>query len=164
MTAEVDVPQGGGDGMLATMGGILGVGLGYLMLRGLIAAMPEGTLPSEADLRLNIPVLLVAFAATTLAGLLFGCAPAWYAARVDPADSLKEGGRSGTSKVRQRLRQLLVVGEFTLALALLAGAGLAIAAKSTTLLVLSSSLSRCTTLPALTSPNPIAAKRSETLV
>ena len=112
--------------MLATMGGILGVGLGYLMLRGLIAAMPEGTLPSEADLRLNIPVLLVAFAATTLAGLLFGCAPAWYAARVDPADSLKEGGRSGTSKVRQRLRQLLVVGEFTLALALLAGAGLAI--------------------------------------
>jgi putative ABC transport system permease protein len=39
---------------------------------------------------------------------------------------LKEGGRSGAGRVRHRLRQTLVVGEFTLALALLAGAGLAI--------------------------------------
>ena len=32
--------------------------------------------------------------ATTLAGLLAGSAPAWYASRVDPAETLKEGGRS----------------------------------------------------------------------
>jgi|CZKL01.1.fsa_nt_gi putative ABC transport system permease protein len=112
--------------MLATLGGLLGVGLGYGMLRGLLAAMPEGTLTSEADLRLSIPVLLFAFAATTLAGILFGVAPAWYASRVDPAESLKEGGRAGASRLRNRLRQALVVGEFTLALALLAGAGMAI--------------------------------------
>jgi predicted permease len=56
---------------------------------------------------------------------LFGCAPAWYASRVDPAESLKEGGRAGASRLRNRLRKLLVVGEFALALALLAGAGLA---------------------------------------
>src|ERR1017187_6314240 len=112
--------------MLAPLGGLLGVGLGYGMLRGLLAAMPEGTLTSEADLRLSIPVLLFAFAATTLAGILFGVAPAWYASRVDPAESLKEGGRAGASRLRNRLRQALVVGEFTLALALLAGAGMAI--------------------------------------
>lgn len=112
--------------VLACIGGIVGVGVGYAMLRGLIAAMPEGTLPSEANLSLNLPVLAVAIAATTLAGLLFGCAPAWYASRLDPAETLKEGGRSGSGRVRLRLRQALVVGEFTLALALLAGAGLAI--------------------------------------
>jgi len=112
--------------MLAAIGGALGVGLGYAILRGIIVAMPPDTLPSEADVSLSLPVLLVTFAATTIAGLLFGCAPAWYAARVDPAESLKEGDRSGTSRLRNRLRQLLVVGEFTLALALLAGAGLAI--------------------------------------
>jgi putative ABC transport system permease protein len=112
--------------LLAICGGILGVGVGYGMLRGLIAAMPEGTLPTEADLRLNLPILLFTLGATTLAGLLFGCAPAWFASRIDPAETLKEGGRSGSGKARQWLRRTLVIGEFALALALLAGAGLAI--------------------------------------
>src|SRR5271154_588852 len=112
--------------MLALMGGVLGVGVGYAMLAGLIAVMPEGTLPTEADLRLNVPILLFTLLATTLAGLLFGCVPAWHSSRVDPAETLKEGGRSGTSAGRHRLRRVLVVGEFTLALALLAGAGLTI--------------------------------------
>ncbi len=111
---------------LAIAGGLLGIGVGYAMLQGLIAVTPPDTLPSEADLRLNLPILLVALAATTLAGLLFGCAPAWYASRIDPAEALKESGRSGSGLGRQRLRRILVVGEFALALALLAGAGLAI--------------------------------------
>ena len=51
---------------------------------------------SEADLSLNLPVLLFTLAATTLAGILFGCAPAWYASRIDPGEALKEGGRAGT--------------------------------------------------------------------
>jgi putative ABC transport system permease protein len=112
--------------VMAGIGGVAGVGLGYVMLRGLVAAMPAGTLPIEADLHLNLPVLLVTLAVTTLAGLIFGCAPAWYASRVDPYESLKEGGRTGSSTMRNRLRQLLVVGEFSLALTLLTGAGLAI--------------------------------------
>jgi putative ABC transport system permease protein len=112
--------------LLATMGGLLGIGVGFAMLRGLIAVMPEGTLPVEADLRLNVPILLFTLIATSLAGLLFGCVPAWYASRVDPGETLKEGGRTGTGVGRQRLRRALVTGEFALALALLAGAGLAI--------------------------------------
>jgi putative ABC transport system permease protein len=112
--------------MLAVAGGALGVGVGYGMLRGLVAAMPQNTLPSEANLSLNIPILLFTLAAATIAGLLFGCVPAWYASRVDPAEALKEGGRSGSGVGRNRLRRALVIGEFALALALLAGAGLAI--------------------------------------
>jgi putative ABC transport system permease protein len=112
--------------LLAIAGGLLGVGVGYAMLRGLIAVMPEGTLPSEADLSLNLPILFFTLLATSLAGLLFGCAPAWYASRIDPGETLKEGGRSGTGVGRHRLRRLLVTGEFALALTLLAGAGLAI--------------------------------------
>ena len=77
-------------------------------------------------MRLNIPILLFTLAATTLAGLLAGSAPAWYASRIDPGEALKEGGRTGTSAGKHRLRRLLVIGEFALALALLAGAGLAI--------------------------------------
>ena len=112
--------------LLALAGGALGIGVGYAMLQGLIAAMPRNTLPSEADLRLNVPILLFTLAATTLAGLLAGSAPAWYASRVDPGETLKEGSRTGTSVAKHRLRRILVVGEFTLALALLAGASLTI--------------------------------------
>src|ERR1700723_3779570 len=112
--------------VLTLAGGVLGVGVGYAMLQGLIAAMPPNTLPNEADLRLNLPILLFTLGATTLAGLLAGSAPAWYASRIDPGESLKEGGRTGTSAGKHRLRRVLVVGEFTLALVLLAGAGLAI--------------------------------------
>lgn len=112
--------------LMAAIGGLAGFALGYAMLRGFIAVMPPNTLPSEADVRLSLPVLLVTLAATTVAGLLFGCAPAWYASRIDPAAFLKEGDRAGSGRTRRRLRQFLVVGEFTLALALLAGAGMAI--------------------------------------
>src|ERR1700735_4453067 len=112
--------------LLTLAGGVLGVGVGYAMLQGLTAAMPRNTLPSEADLRLNIPILLFALIATTVAGLLAGSAPAWYASRVDPAETLKEGGRAGTSAGKHFLRRILVIGEFALALALLAGAGLTI--------------------------------------
>jgi len=112
--------------LLAMAGGALGVGCGYAMLRGLIAAMPPDTLPSEADLSLNLPVLLFALAATSVAGLLCGCAPAWHASRVDPAAALKEGGRSLAGTGRQRLRRTLVIGEFAMTLTLLTGAGLAI--------------------------------------
>jgi len=112
--------------LLAIVGGLLGIGVGFAMLRGLIAVMPENTLPIEADLRLNLPILFFTLLITSLAGLLFGSVPAWYASRVDPSETLKEGGRTGTGIGRQRLRRALVAGEFALALALLAGAGLAI--------------------------------------
>jgi len=112
--------------LLAITGGVLGIGVGYAMLQSLLAIMPRGTLPDEADLHLNLPILLFTLAATTFAGLLFGSAPAWYASRVDPGESLKEGNRTGVGAGRHRLRQTLVIGEFALALALLTGAGLAI--------------------------------------
>jgi putative ABC transport system permease protein len=111
--------------LLALIGGVLGCGLGVVLLRGLVAVMPEGTLPAEASLQLDLPVLAVTLVSTMLCGLLFGCAPAWYASRVDPAEALKDGGRSGTGGSHNRLRRILVVGEFAMALALLAGAGLA---------------------------------------
>jgi predicted permease len=112
--------------VLALLGGGLGVGLGVVLLRAILAIVPDGILPSEANFQLDGHVLVVALAATTLAGLLFGCAPAWYASRVDPGESLKDGGRSGTGNASHKLRRGLIMGEFALALSLLAGAGLAI--------------------------------------
>lgn len=112
--------------VLAILGGLLGVAVGCAILRGFVAVMPPHVLPAEADLRPNVPILLIMLAITTLAGVLFGGAPAWYASRLDPAEVLKEGGRSGIGAGRHRLRRVLVIAEFALALPLLTGAGLAI--------------------------------------
>jgi len=111
--------------VLAFIGGGLGIALGVGLLRAILSIVPEGILPSEASFHLDVHVLVVALAATSLAGLLFGCAPAWYASRVDPGESLKEGGRTGTGTSSHKLRRGLITGEFALALSLLAGAGLA---------------------------------------
>ncbi|HWF48786.1 MAG TPA: ABC transporter permease [Bryobacteraceae bacterium] len=111
--------------VLALGGGAIGIGLGMVLLRALVAVMPQDTLPAEVSLQLDFHILAVTLAATVLSGLLFGCAPAWYASRVDPGESLKDGGRAGTGAARNKLRRALVVGEFALALTLLSGAGLA---------------------------------------
>jgi putative ABC transport system permease protein len=112
--------------VIALLGGGLGVGLGAGLLRAILSILPVGILPSEANFQLDTHVLAAALASTTLAGLLFGSAPAWYASRVDPGESLKDGGRSGTSGGSLKLRRALITGEFALALTLLAGAGLAL--------------------------------------
>jgi len=65
-------------------------------------------------------------AATMLSGILFGCAPALQAARLNLNDTLKEGGRSGSGGGKHKLRYALVLAEFALALTLLAGAGMTI--------------------------------------
>jgi putative ABC transport system permease protein len=112
---------------LAIMGGALGTLLAFALLRGVMSLMPRNQLgiPYEADPHLNVAVLLFTLAATLLSGVLFGCFPAWHAARQNISDMLKEGGRSSSvGASHNRLRRVLVVAEFALALILVAGAGL----------------------------------------
>jgi len=111
---------------LAIVGAAVGVGVGEVMVKAVVAIMPSSTLASEADIQISVPVLVFTLITTMLAAVMFGCAPAWQASGVDPNSALKEGSRSGTSAGRHRLRRTLVVIEFALALTLLAGAGLAI--------------------------------------
>ena len=92
-------------------GGLLGIGLGYSMLRVLPAAMPRFTLPWATDIRLSLPVPLFTLSATTLAGLLFGCVPAWFASRSNPGEAIKSGAHVGLGVGRHRPQQILVTGE-----------------------------------------------------
>lgn len=110
---------------LALVGGALGLALAWGLLKIILAMMPPNMLLSEADVRLSLPVLLFTFGATLVAGVLFGCAPAWQATRLDLNEVLKEGGRSLVFG-RNLLRRSLVVIEFALALTLLAGGGIAL--------------------------------------
>lgn len=110
-------------------GGVLGILLAEVMLQVLTATLVSGmglSLPSEADIRLSLPVLLFTFGVSLFAGVLFGCSPAWQVAALNVNETLRENERTGSDSRRQWLRRALVVSEFALALTLLAGAGLAI--------------------------------------
>jgi putative ABC transport system permease protein len=110
--------------VLSVLGALLGLALASALLDGILALMPAGTLPLEADVRLNLPVLLVTIAVAAVTGLVSGCVPAWQAMSVGLDTVLREEGR-GTVGGRQRLRRTLVAAEFALALTLLSGAGIA---------------------------------------
>ncbi len=114
--------------VLAVLGGALGILLAGVIIDLIAAVMPPvGTmLPSEAHIRISIPVLLFTIAVTTVAGLLFGSAPAWQATRLDLNAVLKLGGRMGAGGLRPNARRALVIAEFSLALILLASGGLAL--------------------------------------
>jgi putative ABC transport system permease protein len=112
--------------VLAIIGGALGIFLGKLIINGILAILPYQMLPSEADVRISIPVLLFTLFATLFTGILFGCTPAWQASRLDLNEALKQGSRTGLSGRGRGVRRALVVVEFALALTLLTGGGLAL--------------------------------------
>lgn len=77
------------------------------------------------DLHLNWNVLSWAFAACLFTAIAFGLAPALFALRLDLNTTLKSASRGTTgNRGHQRFRQALIVGQFALAMVLLAGAGL----------------------------------------
>jgi putative ABC transport system permease protein len=112
--------------VLAMAGGLAGILLARTIIDLIQTVMPPvGTmLPSEADIRISVPVLIFTITVTALAGLLFGSAPAWRATRLDLNEVLKLGGRTGTGGARRNARRLLVIAEFSLALTLLTSGGL----------------------------------------
>lgn len=110
--------------LLAGLGGMSGVLLAYWLIEALVALSP-GNLPRLEQIRLD--PLAGAFAAglTLLTALLCGLIPAIQMTRPNVQAALKDEGRTATGgRTPQRLRQLLVVAEMALALALLVGAGL----------------------------------------
>jgi predicted permease len=110
--------------VLAASGAVAGLALGYAGVRALLSLAPPEAAAGLVP-RLDAPVLWFTAVAAALSALLFGLAPAWQIARVQPHSILKGSGRSGMSgRGRQRLRSTLVVCETALALMLLVGAGL----------------------------------------
>jgi putative ABC transport system permease protein len=110
--------------LLAGMGGAAGIGIAFLLLRGVLAIHPP-SVPRIDQTALDGTVLLYSFFVSVAVGILFGLAPAMEAARLDVNESLREHGvSSGRGFGRQR--SLLVICETALACMLLIGTGLAL--------------------------------------
>ncbi len=109
-------------GLLAVVGGLLGVLLAWQGIRVIVALSP-GNLPRLDEVSIDARVLGFTLGATALAALLFGLVPAARTVGGNLAESLKD--RVADAGPRgNRLRTALVVAEVALSLVLLIGAGL----------------------------------------
>ena len=111
--------------VLASLGGVLGLGLAYAMLSFLVSRAPA-SIPRISLAALDARALLFTFVIIVLSAALAG---GWAAARArntEPGAALGGGRSSGGASVRDRLRGAMVVAEIAMAIILLVGAGLLI--------------------------------------
>jgi len=107
-------------GLLAAAGGLTGLGLGELARRALVALAPA-QLPRLDVVRFSGAPVAAAATLAALTVLVFGVLPALTVAN----RSLRLDERAATTtRQRRRVRQWLVASQVSLALVLLAGAGL----------------------------------------
>jgi putative ABC transport system permease protein len=116
--------------LLSVTGGILGMLLGFVGVRALLAISPAG-LPRIGEdgsaVGVDGRVLGFTLAVSLLTGIIFGLFPALSASRADLNSALKESSnRAGTSFRQGKARSLLVVSEVSLALVLLIASALLI--------------------------------------
>ncbi len=116
--------------LLSFTGGMLGLGLGYIGMRGLLAMSP-GDIPRigehGAAVHIDWRVLAFTLVVSLFTGILFGLFPAIGASRPDLNSTLKDSSnRSGTGFQQSKARSLLVISEISLAMVLLIGAALLI--------------------------------------
>ncbi|HVZ47632.1 MAG TPA: ABC transporter permease [Gemmatimonadaceae bacterium] len=110
--------------LLALLGGVAGVAVGWLATRGLVSIAPA-SIPRLDAVHMDGTVLGVALLVTLVTGLVFGLVPARQVARADVSHTLREGGRGGAGgRASARARTTLVVAEVALAVMLVVGAGL----------------------------------------
>lgn len=106
--------------LLAACGGIAGLLVALALVAALVRLGPQGW-PGAATISLDGSIFLMAFAVTTVVGLLVGLAPASW--NGDLRAAIPHGG-SRVSASRRLTRRSLVIAEVALALVLLVGAGL----------------------------------------
>ena len=111
-------------GLLTLTGALLGLLLAH-QTTGLLLSLSTLDIKSFVEVRTGPPVIAIAFLAAVLCGLAIALIPSWFATRLRPSETLKEGGRSASGGPgTRRYQSLLVVAEVALALVLLSGATL----------------------------------------
>jgi putative ABC transport system permease protein len=110
--------------LIGVTGCLGGAFLAAIALRS-VAGVPGIDVPGEADITMNMPILLFAVSLGLLTTLLFGLSPALFALRKDLRSSLQGSGLNvNASRSGARMRAGLVVGQVAISVLLLVFAGL----------------------------------------
>ena len=109
---------------LSVVGGLVGLGVGFLLVKALPLVLPaQMSVVSLDSLGLNWRLLAFAFSLAIVTGIVVGLLPALAISGPALARAIAEGGRSPAG-VRKRARQILIVSEVALATLALIGGGL----------------------------------------
>jgi macrolide transport system ATP-binding/permease protein len=109
--------------LLALLGGLAGLGVGFAALRGLLSMLPVGFLP-VAGVPLDGSVLAFTLLVSVLTSVLFGMLPAFATRKVDLRSSMASRAIAGGNRLG--VRQAMIAGEVALTVVLLAASGLLI--------------------------------------
>jgi predicted permease len=109
--------------VIAIMGGVVGMGIAWWGVRGLLTFFPKRSIPLEFDLTPDWRLLLFSFGICVVVGLISGIAPAIQTTRPNLTSALKNES-AAARRIRFDLRRALVVLQVAISLLLLIGAGL----------------------------------------
>jgi macrolide transport system ATP-binding/permease protein len=109
--------------LLAVVGGLAGLLLAYVGASFLLSGAFPAAVDLPIDARPSFEILAFATGLSLLTAAIFGVAPAWIAAKTEPADALRTGTR-GTASGASLLQRTLVITQAALSLVLLVTAGL----------------------------------------
>ena len=116
--------------LLAVLAGAIGLAVASWTLQTVVTLVPDG-LPRVDSVRIDAGVMLFTVAAAFLTAALAGVAPALLSARADVASELRSAGSRGSGRTMRRGRRALVIAQVSLAVTLLAGAGLLVRRRNT---------------------------------
>ena len=111
--------------VLSVAGGVVGLGLAFVLTRGLLSLVPSDGQPLLINAQPDSRILLFTIGLTFLTGIIFGLLPALRASRPDPWTTLKDTvGSIASTGGSLFLRKGLVTAQVALSFLLLFGAGL----------------------------------------
>jgi predicted permease len=108
--------------MLGSVGSVLAVPVARGCVSGILTMLPSA--PLALEFHVDWRTLAFLAAVSLFSTLLFALAPAWRATKLDVAARLKAGSGSSLGRDARTLARILVVGQVSLSVLLLAGAGL----------------------------------------
>jgi len=111
------------NGLLAVVGGAVGVAVAAAALQSFIAVAPVGV-PRLDEIHLDATALVGAIGITGVAMLLFGLAPALVTSRMDLQRALRSDMRQSGGRRSRLTTEGLVAGQVAIALVVLSAAGL----------------------------------------
>jgi putative ABC transport system permease protein len=109
--------------VLSIFSGALGLGLGALALKSLLAMHPTN-IPRVEEVHIDGSVLLFTALVSIVVGVIFGLAPAFTSSKANLNEVLKDSMRTSSGRIGKQ-RAIFVFAETALACMLLIGSGLA---------------------------------------
>lgn len=109
---------------LSLCGGVAGVALAFVLLRGMVRLLPLN-MPRMEAAQVDGTVLLFVLLVSVITGLLFGVLPAWRVSQLSPEQALRHGARSvAGARGQHRIHNGLVIAQTAIGLVLLVSSGL----------------------------------------